>query len=421
MFERFKPLTSKGQWVRIPRLEHTYEVYDRSEKEVVTLEGMPWVEYTYHWYNTGSRGWTCSSGAHRDKPCYGCAERDAFYEKLREKQRKQRAATGMSDEEKKANSPAISASAQYALAVTGVDTYYEVPLTNKDGSPRKSKAGNVIKNYIPRSLAKKHELSLPSKMGHNMHWSFGRNHCDQLIQFDEQLYNSCATCASDMSCKAVVCTECSAVEALEEEISGDELLEVRDSLDGATCGECGAKDSLVTQMLCECGEPQPGSLYDFDLRFKAVSSGESTILKISDIRVPVQNDDIDKLLATPLDVKAIFAGTPISVQAQMLGERAKSIDPSGGKLASSYTKDEDGDEGGDDEDETTSDNVWGSGAAPTKGKKTASVGRKKVEEAEEDEGDEPDEDDVPEDDEDDESPPPRKVAAKKSKTPPWRR
>lgn len=321
-FERFRT-DVKMQWIHVVPQIYEYPTYDRDEGAVIEVS-RPFYEFVQHYYPKRRRFINCSAGPHRDKPCYPDAIIKQWWEE------KDRIKEEMKVKPSYDDKP-ISRSARFAMAVTGVDTYYEVPAMDSNGRVKTSKAGNAIKNYVPKSLIKIHRgVEYPSKFGHNMHWNFGSEHLEQLLAIDDQLMDACANCATSMHTESLQCADCGHVEVeFDELIIGPDLLELRK--DTGMCSKCGSSDVVPLIECSGCGEPEEGGLMDFEIRICHEEIGENKVLlKMKDWRLPTDDERIQELVNHPLDIMALYAPEPIKLQKAILGDICEGVDPTYG-------------------------------------------------------------------------------------------
>lgn len=341
-FESWWP-TKVGIWINIsPFQEFTQEVYDRDSKEVVEVT-TTWWEYNSHWIPARKRKFVCSSGAHRTNPCYGEAIRQSHWDMLDKTQKEK----GFRPDK----APPVGRALNFALGITIMEEIYSIPLTNKDGSFRKSKNGTTIHKHLAAPLVEidKDEIdgdegvSTPTKFGHRAHWSLGSTHLDQLTEWDEELRSRCGHCAGHLLATHVVCPDCETQKKFPKPVGGEDLLQARNR--AHKCKACGYKGAMVPIYACpDCGDAKEGGLTQFDLRIKKVMTGEkSSVLKLIEIRVPTDDEETQKLIQNPLKVDEIFRPAPLDWQKRLLGDLADGVDPSHGSFSEDYTNsDEDG-------------------------------------------------------------------------------
>jgi hypothetical protein len=328
-------------WLRIsPASSYTYEVYDRVEKEVVEVT-TTWLEYRKHYIpgnknRTGQNGkrlqqdFFCSCGPRREQPCWGCAIRTAHYEKLDAIE----ARTGIRPDDE----PPVSASTQFALAITVAEWIYNIPVRDSNGSIRKTRGGELIYRHIPAPFAEENsEVSelegFDRTFGHRMHWSMGSQHLGQLLAVDERLRSHCGNCAGEMVADTMVCPSCETSHKLPGAVKGIDLDKARQKK--RKCSACGETNTFVPLYQCpDCGDPKEGSLLSFDLRVMKENIGDNkSIIHVVDIRMPGSPDPniqtrLDEMNNNPLKLDAIFAPTDLKYQKSALGDRlTKGLSP----------------------------------------------------------------------------------------------
>jgi hypothetical protein len=351
VFDRFTP-GEKAIWINInPFQEWTFDAYNSESGEVET-QTKSWYPYVKHYYARTKQVMQCSAGPHRDQPCYPCAIRKAFYKKMDAIEER----TGVRPKDE----APISGQKNFGLAVTIMENVVSVPATDKNGVPRKSKAGKPIYNYVPQPMIPG-PTNHPVSFGRRAHWSLGIMQLRQLFQFDEEMRNYCANCASAMTASRVACADCETTYDLPEPVSGEDLVEVRQR--EFSCGTCKYEGVMVPLLECSCGKPKEGKLTSFDIRIKKEKLADNqSMLSIKSIRLPkLDNEEIRKLVENPLDLPKIFAPSTQEEQRRKLGDAVNGIDPrkhrkddnEGGKPdAESYTSgdESEGESDGDDDE-----------------------------------------------------------------------
>lgn len=340
-------------WVHIsPFQSYTYEISEKNEAGdwVVIETTTTWYEYLKHFIPAGNAApkfrngmaFTCSCGAGRSQPCYGCALRKKHWDWVSAYRREHNG-----DEPKKA--APVSIFSQFALGVTLMEEVYSIPAMDKKGKPKTTKAGAIIYNHLPEPWAD--EDSLPANCSHSfgrrMHLSLGKEQMFALLEENTRLRNYCANCAEEMVALGVICPECGAKHEFKQPITGEDLVIARSK--NRRCNDCrwegtgdGAEESWVFDLDCPgCGEPEEGGLVRFDLRLKLVKVGETNQLKIVGLRVPTTDPEVQKMIENPLNVKNIFAPASLTRQAELFKEDLiRNLDPaksSGAALARGYS------------------------------------------------------------------------------------
>lgn len=326
-FERLD-LRAGAQWLRIPFLLHKYDIYSREEGAVVSVED-PYYEYTNHYVPSLKTFFQCSSGAYKTEPCYPHAILAAYYDEKRAEQERTGVKPNYDDKP-------VSASQSFAFAVTGVDRFYAVPVYDKAGKPRFMKDDTPITNWTPASilrLPKGKETEFESKYGHNMHWTMGTHQRDQLLNINETLMGTCATCGDDMFAQRFLCTgeHCKGDAMYEEYLGKVDIQELTQEDTGLRCSLCSLP--MAPSYECACGHPSSSSIFDLELRLRLVKTGDEYLLELVDHRPPTVDKNISELLAAPLDVQAIYAPTPLAEQRARLGGKATGVDPMMGTRA----------------------------------------------------------------------------------------
>lgn len=338
-FEYFNP-SATATWIHIPIQKHTYDIWDRESREVETRTDQPFLEYISHGVPKGNtpvgayRSFTCSSGAHKDKPCYGCAIRRDFYD---EKRRMEDKAAEEGVEPKDMGYAPISGSSKTAQSIVIMELMYAVPATNKKGQIKKSKRGDVIYNHIPHSQInlKASELDqYVATYGRKMHWSYGNQYFEMLQGFDEELSTLCGNCAEPLLCKGFMCPGCETEHLFDEPVAEEDfLIELGKVKSCNVCDETEDHESgelFIPIVACPgCGDAVQGRLVgDFDLRIKSVSTGDnSSVIKLVGVRPTgsaLKKDQVERyeeLVEKPMDLKAIFAPSDLGWQKRCIHER----------------------------------------------------------------------------------------------------
>lgn len=329
-------LTEVGLWLFIPPQSYDYETYDKESKSVVPVTDSPFLAVPQHFVTNGvtkdkrpgrkGRVFNCSGGPGRDKPCYGCGVRAKFYA-----EKDSRRIDGVKDNAM----PPVGISTSYAMGVTIAEAIAQVPVLERNGMQRKSAKGTPIFDKTPLPVLKHNKLSsegLQMHFGQNVHWSFSVSYLSRLEQFDAQLANHCANCATELVAVGWTCPECGEIhEDPMGGVSGEDLAAGRD--ENRTCTRCHHTGAFVPELACPgCGVAEEGRLVGcFDLRFKAVPAGgdaKGTVLELVGVRPAIRNQKqpprgheglfdratYDKLCDNPLDVKRIFAPDGLGYQ-----------------------------------------------------------------------------------------------------------
>lgn len=319
-------LGEKPIWVRLaPEQMYHQEIYDRESKSVIEVD-RPWFEHNTHFVPSRKRSMICSSGAHRDQPCRGCAIRSIFFDNLKE----QEAATQVRNEEKR-KSPPVQTSTRYGMAVTCLEKIFHLAATDNKGKTKTNRQGQPIMNYIPAPLSglpllKQKEM--PGEIGHNFHWSFGSFALAQLGDIDATLMNHCANCASDLMATQFTCPECSHVVYEDGAgVVGSDLRSVRET--DMKCPNCQYEGPLSPILSCTgCENPAEGNILSFDLQLRLIPvDDKKSDVKMEKFRLPdyvslfpQDAERITELVYNPLDIPAIFGPESVDTQKFSLPE-----------------------------------------------------------------------------------------------------
>jgi predicted RNA-binding Zn-ribbon protein involved in translation (DUF1610 family) len=297
---------------------YAQSIYDKDLQEVIDVE-TTWFQYKTHWIPSKRRRFVCSAGPHLREPCYGEAIRQQHWDKRDEIEER----TGTRPEK----SPPVGATINFGLGITVMETVYAVPVRNSDGTYRKSRRGQVIKNMIPAPFVELEEgQSFGEQFGHKMHWSLNLTNLDYITDKNEELRNACATCTGDLWGTHIVCPDCENTHALPAPVKRDDLTALRYRSQG--CADCGYKGMWVLTYACpDCGEPEEGGITKFDIRVKRIKSGNNWGLKISEFRKPSEDEELQKLIQNPLGLEKIFAPDSLDVQKKLLEQVVDPFDP----------------------------------------------------------------------------------------------
>jgi hypothetical protein len=325
---------SQALWFAMcPQQKWTSEIYDREVGEVVKLEDSMYYAYVTHRVNQNNRNFTCSAGAYKDKPCWGCGIRNAFYDRQREKEE----ATGV---KLKGEAP-INAVTQYAFAGVLLEHVAKVQVTDDQGKPKLNREGKAYFRDVPLPLIQNQQEARrlyqegSTTFGLPVHWSVGITHLNTINSIDRELVNYCRWCAGKLNAVEVVCPnlECGEVHTptevtiSNEAAEGQALTKVREEIIKCSCGYEGV---MIPMIECAggCEEPTEGQLTDFAIRLYAEKSGETkNDLKWAEIR-PIRKflekfPAIEQHLLNPLNVADIHAPTPLSRQTFMVPENLR--------------------------------------------------------------------------------------------------
>lgn len=326
-FLRFGP---KGVWVRFnPRAEsqyYCYDIYDRDAGAVKSVSTL-WYYHVNHFIG-GKAPVVCSSGAGRDKPCWGCASVEDHWNKVRAKENELRAkGIQMPKEAKKS---AVSSDPTFDFSVTIMETMYARTLLDEHGNVRVNKRGEPLTNFVPRSLMPKDLTGArEAGFGRRAHVSVSERGLEQLLDLDDYFCGRhCANDASEMTIIDMTCPQCEEAVGLEDGLVGEEAAEAMMDK-GWVCQKCNHAGQFTPVFVCPtCDKPTPGNLTCFDVRMKSQKTeGEKGgRLMISKLRMPkIPDEEVATMISTPLELEKIFAPTDLQWQAKALGDRIKGL------------------------------------------------------------------------------------------------
>jgi hypothetical protein len=335
-FERVA-ITDRALWLRFnPRTESQFyrtqqwDADTQAVKDLITR----WFPFDSH-YPVGRQPMQCSCGVMRDLACWPCAYTDHAWERARAEAKKLGVEVDRAAVKK---SLGIDSSQRFAFDVTVMENMYAEPLLDKKtGAPRTSKRGEPILNYVPQSRMPKNYEQLgksPMGFGRAMHTAFSYSQLTQILDLNDYYCGRhCANCASEMTLRALhVPDDEEAIIELQEPLVGDDAAE---AMKDETWTIGSYTGQLVPVFSCTCGKPAQGSLESFDVRLKAkAASGESKakVLEITKLRLPktnnpdgTPNEEVLAMIANGLELNKIYAPTPLSDQANILGDKIKGI------------------------------------------------------------------------------------------------
>ncbi len=331
-YDSWWPLLDKALWVALcPTQAWSYDLYNRETGTVDTFENQYWYASVEHRVQMGkgqfAPRFTCSAGAHKDKPCWGCGVRRVFYERIDQEAER----TGV---RRKGESP-ISAMTQFSMSMVLLEDITKVPVM-KDGKIRTDRGGKPIYRDVPlATLELKDQKKARSEgnvvFGKSVHWSTGVKGINELLALDEQLGCACANCAEDLTAVNFGCPECGdhvqIAQDPDEPLRGEDLLTAkREDYSCPTCGYTGRFTPLYD--CTKCGEPEEGGLVHFGLRLKNVEVGEKQrVLTLAEYR-PIgsfveKHPNIEEMLMSPLNIPEIFRPTSIQYQLKLVPERMR--------------------------------------------------------------------------------------------------
>lgn len=304
-------LGDKAVWLRIhPNQEYEQLIYDRDSQAVVESTNI-WYQTESHWIsamNFGKGGRVaCTSGPFRDKPCEACQINDFYWSWVRrEKER-----TG---QEPKKGSPA-GRSTSYTTSVVVVENIYAVPVLDKQGRVKKSQSGKPIHNDLPGPLVPREYRKQPKCFGKKYYLDFGYYHRNALLDINAKLRAVCASCAHRLTLVGTACPQCG---DLVHTFDGDEVTDwndMKDFLDTEDrviscvgCGYEGLPEGIFTCSNPDCTDPREGNILCFELKLRLRKDDDKkTSLVLEDYRLPTEDDGINELLKSPLDIPTIKA------------------------------------------------------------------------------------------------------------------
>lgn len=320
-YDSFWPRTEKALWIGFcPDQSWTSEVYDRDEQKVILQQDQYFFSYVEHRIQRNNKRFNCSAGAGRDKPCWGCGYRNAFFDWVRD----QKETLGVKPDSK----PGVGGNQQHAMSLVILEPMAKVQVLDKEGKPRTTKDNKPIFRDTPITLlppAQQQKLKAQgaTTFGAAQHWSFGVLTLNELLLIDEQLKNSCSTCGEDLMVTQAHCPECAEGFQLAEDdtpLMGQDLFEMRRASYECTCGYVGP---LLPAVMCACGDPKEGALAYFAIRIISEVVGEKQRqLKLVDKRLlstfVEKYPAVGEMLKKPLELDKIFAPSHLNYQAKIM-------------------------------------------------------------------------------------------------------
>lgn len=159
--------------------------------------------------------------------------------------------------------------------------------------------------------------------GRNVHWSMSKTNLAQLLDIDDEVREVCKQCTGELRAKTYACPECLIdQQPLKADVGGYDLANMRSK--AFPCGNCGDTDAdKIMETYCpDCGVTGAdceGSLTDFDIRVKLVSSGgKGKDLKLVGVRPTSQDEKVRTLVENPLDLVKIFAPDNLDYQKSLI-------------------------------------------------------------------------------------------------------
>lgn len=333
MFNELR-LREQAVWLYIPEQSYDNKYYDKESKEVIE-ETLPWYIWKTHFFRGGKNpkgsSFVCSSGPHKSKPCYGCAKRKEYFDKLNAQrdELRQRGMEGV----KLSVQPPVSEAQRNTFSVVVTDPIAEVPVLDSKGAQRRNKNQEPITNSIPVPFLEQHlRDKYPTKDGENYYLSVGVNDLAQLGQIDDELRTVCANCAEDLMGIGMKCPQCEVVLAeWEDPVTGEDLSQAMHGK--ANCNNCGYSGQMDIMLFSECENPEPGSLFSFEVRLSSSKTSENNhVLNLVEFRVPQLTEYHQSLISSPLDVISICKPASLETQKDKMGQVAEGLDPSLGVM-----------------------------------------------------------------------------------------
>ena len=234
----------------------------------------------------------------------------------------------------------VQSSTRYGMAVTVLETIFELPLMDKNNKPRKSKDGRDLMRSVPAPLSGYSPVQIQKMQGafgKNYHWNFGPMHLSQLGSIDMDLWNYCATCAEPLSAQHFSCGSCgNVVYDAGAPLQEADLRAMREQ--AMRCPHCGHEGLVQPVISCTCGEPVEGNLLTFDLRIRLerdATDDKKSVLHLVDHRVPDYSklysadvaNAVYELVYAPLDIAEIYAPESLDNQARRLTDDMRAVPP----------------------------------------------------------------------------------------------
>lgn len=336
--------TSEAIWVHIHAQEWTSSIMERGE--VFEEEDVLWHNVRSHFAPSAGKngmGFTCSSGADRTAPCYGCAsyvetriETDAQVEKIRETMEESKDREKLINKIYKAarEDGLISSSARCVISMLVLEEVLEVP-----------KAGSRFTRKVFKPFASDRDIknAKESYMYERAEYHVSGVGRDQILALQNQVRCTCASCGDQLIPVGWVCAACEAENELDPEMfegkKGFDTEIFTNYLQSVQHCACGAKcvhDEYVdidagqvpysVQFACECGDPVEGSICNLALQIaekKITDTSKEIVLK--DWAPLPAEIDAEKL--KPLDLNYLKKGDSIESQKKRLGKIVDHLDP----------------------------------------------------------------------------------------------
>jgi len=325
------PVTGPSDIIRLIPGEFAMPVVDQDNRDYLYDETgkvvemvYPFYRYINYFHGGKKRGCIGSEGALGEFKGKGdpCIAADWYWWEWRQRQ-----ITGDKDHPK-----AMSRGDKWAFTVVVEAPFYQVPQIDNVTkqlriNPNTKEPYTDWRKGSVRGNDEYAAAGYKRKEGHRQHWSLSYGHFRVLTEYEDTLARHCRTCGGNNTISeiALLCQNCgeAIVVMAETALSDEELIRMRD--EAVQCPHCKHNGFLESMIECSgCSKPESATLFDFDLEVKRVPNsdggGKQTALQILRAIGPrplpaKYGEDLRK----PLDLKKIFAPTPLAEQEKTFG------------------------------------------------------------------------------------------------------
>lgn len=282
-------LDAEPRWFRLIPGNYEVDLYI-AEEDTTEKILLPFYHYRRHYDQSQRKYLPCSAGNNIDfapKPCIGCTK--------------------------------LSDSPQDVFAFTAVhlDWYHETPW-EKDGEIQiNKKTGKPFTNLtlcegrgckVCRTEGEESRV-----FGRRGHLTLAYTHKNYLMAKADKLSRHCR-CGEELEVVSMLCPKCGNVMIDMEttDLTDKQIGEYH--RDGMVCGKCGRKMIMLDEYDCDCGNPQPLSIFDVDVELSKVSTSDNKTQLDVAFGKPGPLDERYKGDTEPYDFSEIFAPPTIEVQ-----------------------------------------------------------------------------------------------------------
>lgn len=327
---RYLPPLGQADTIRIipgqypmPRVDKQARDFYYDDNNRIITDLTPYWTYIEYFHGTKKRSCIGSEGFLGEFKGKGdpCIAADWFWWEWRQR-----------NKNKSKHPNAMSRKEKYVFTVLVQAPFYKVPQRDERGEVKVNpNTKEPYYNWEQGSKKGNDELAASGyerKEGHLMHWSMTYGHWAILQDYTDNLAKSCVSCggADTIEELALTCQNCGEAVVIMSETSLDDEDLTRLRTEEVMCPQCRHTGYLEAAVECSnCSDPEPATLFDFDLRVKRTPStnsenGNQTVLQIIKALGPRPISDVyGEDLRTPLDLPKIFAPDTIERQEDLFG------------------------------------------------------------------------------------------------------